>query len=51
MYMTNMLHRFHSDNPQQDDFDYHSQLGQLRTVVRSTHGMAFLAENYTGIVW
>ena len=51
MYMTNMLHRFSSDNPAQDDFDYRSQLGQLRTVVESKHGMAFLAENYTGIIW
>jgi len=51
MYMTNMLHRFFSDNPTQDDFDYRSQLGQLRTVVNSKHGMAFLAENYTGIIW
>lgn len=48
MYMTNMLHRFYSDDPMQDDFDYRSQLGQMRALVASEHGKAFLSEGYTG---
>jgi p-hydroxybenzoate 3-monooxygenase len=49
MRMTTMLHRFFSDDAARDNFDYRSQLGELRNLVLSEHGMAYLAENYTGI--
>ena len=43
-WMTSMLHL----SPESSDFDRHRQLGELRTVVESEHGRAYLAEAYTG---
>ncbi|MFC4003836.1 4-hydroxybenzoate 3-monooxygenase [Prauserella oleivorans] len=43
-WMTSMLHR----PPNADDFDLRRQVGELRSVVRSTAGSTFLAEGYTG---
>ena len=43
-WMTSMLHTV----PGADDFDRARQLGELRSVVSSEHGKAYLAESYTG---
>ena len=43
-WMTNMLHVA----PGASDFDRRRQVGELRSVVESEHGRAFLAEAYTG---
>jgi p-hydroxybenzoate 3-monooxygenase len=43
-WMTSMLHVA----PDASDFDRHRQLGELRSVVESEHGRAYLAEAYTG---
>ncbi|MEU7501788.1 4-hydroxybenzoate 3-monooxygenase [Streptomyces griseofuscus] len=43
-WMTNMLHV----QPGADDFDRMRQIGELRTVVESESGRAYLAEAYTG---
>ncbi|WP_234996431.1 4-hydroxybenzoate 3-monooxygenase [Demequina sp. NBRC 110054] len=43
-WMTSMLHQA----PDASDFDRQRQLGELRTVVESEHGRAYLAEAYTG---
>lgn len=43
-WMTSMLHVA----PDATDFDRRRQLGELRTVVESEHGRAYLAEAYTG---
>ncbi|MEU1971407.1 4-hydroxybenzoate 3-monooxygenase [Microbacterium sp. NPDC019599] len=43
-WMTSMLHVA----PDASDFDRRRQLGELRSVVESEHGRAFLAEAYTG---
>ncbi|MDH6228432.1 MULTISPECIES: 4-hydroxybenzoate 3-monooxygenase [Streptomyces] len=43
-WMTNMLHL----RPEADDFDRMRQIGELRTVVESEAGRAYLAEAYTG---
>jgi len=43
-WMTNMLH----GAPGASDFDRRRQVGELRSVVESEHGRAFLAEAYTG---
>ncbi|MFL0410743.1 4-hydroxybenzoate 3-monooxygenase [Microbacterium paludicola] len=43
-WMTNMLHVA----PDATDFDRARQVGELRTVVESEHGRAYLAEAYTG---
>lgn len=43
-WMTSMLHVA----PDASDFDRRRQLGELRSVVDSTHGQAYLAEAYTG---
>ena len=51
--MTRMLHRFdesaESEHPENADYDYHVQLGQLRQLCGSERGMAYLAERYTGV--
>ena len=56
--MTRMLHRFNesadsaqsdSANPENADYDYHVQLGQLSQLCGSPRGMAHLAEIYTGL--
>ncbi len=46
-WMTNMLHVA----PDATDFDRRRQLGELRTVVESAHGRAYLAEAYCGWAW
>ncbi|TDN91252.1 4-hydroxybenzoate 3-monooxygenase [Microbacterium sp. BK668] len=43
-WMTSMLHVA----PDASDFDRRRQLGELRSVVESEHGRAYLAEAYTG---
>jgi len=43
-WMTSMLHR----QPGASDFDHWRQLGELRSVVESAAGRAYLAEGYTG---
>ncbi len=43
-WMTSMLHHA----PDASEFDRMRQLGELRTVVESEHGRAYLAEAYTG---
>ncbi|WP_309068571.1 FAD-dependent monooxygenase, partial [Microbacterium sp.] len=43
-WMTNMLHVA----PGASDFDRRRQVGELRSVVESEHGRAYLAEAYTG---
>lgn len=43
-WMTNMLHIA----PGVSDFDRRGQVGELRSVLESDHGRAFLAEAYTG---
>jgi p-hydroxybenzoate 3-monooxygenase len=43
-WMTSMLHR----QPDASDFDERRQLGQLKSLVSSPHGAAYLAECYTG---
>ncbi|MDT0404600.1 MULTISPECIES: 4-hydroxybenzoate 3-monooxygenase [Streptomyces] len=43
-WMTSMLHR----QPGASDFDHGRQLGELRSVVESAAGRAYLAEGYTG---
>jgi len=43
-WMTSMLHTV----PGADDFNRARQLGELRSVVSSRHGQAYLAEAYTG---
>ncbi|WP_115788954.1 4-hydroxybenzoate 3-monooxygenase [Arthrobacter silvisoli] len=43
-WMTSMLHTL----PGADDFSRARQLGELRSVVSSRHGQAYLAEAYTG---
>lgn len=43
-WMTSMLH----DGPDASEFDKKRQLGELRSVIESEHGQAFLAEAYTG---
>jgi p-hydroxybenzoate 3-monooxygenase len=43
-WMTTLLHSV----PGADDFDRARQLGELRSVVSSRHGRAYLAEAYTG---
>ncbi|MFV2118809.1 4-hydroxybenzoate 3-monooxygenase [Streptomyces sp. Act-28] len=43
-WMTSMLHL----RPGASDFDRMRQIGELRTVVESEHGRAYLAEAYTG---
>ena len=43
-WLTTMLHR----DERQSDFDVRRQLGELTSVVSSTHGQAYLAEAYTG---
>ncbi len=52
-WMTRMLHRFdesaESEHPENSDYDYHVQLGQLRQLCGSERGMAYLAERYTGV--
>jgi p-hydroxybenzoate 3-monooxygenase len=52
-WMTRMLHRFdesaESGHPENSDYDYHVQLGQLRQLCGSERGMAYLAERYTGV--
>ncbi|HXD62490.1 MAG TPA: 4-hydroxybenzoate 3-monooxygenase [Lacisediminihabitans sp.] len=52
-WMTRMLHRFsesaETDQPGAGEFDYQVQLGQLRQLCTSDHGMAQLAEVYTGL--
>jgi len=57
-WMTRMLHRFDESagfagaegaNPENADYDYHVQLGQLRQLCESERGMAHLAERYTGL--
>jgi p-hydroxybenzoate 3-monooxygenase len=42
--MTSLLHVA----PDATDFDRRRQLGELRTVVESEHGRAYLAEAYCG---
>jgi p-hydroxybenzoate 3-monooxygenase len=46
-WMTSMLHVA----PDATDFDRRRQLGELRTVVESAHGRAYLAEAYCGWAW
>jgi p-hydroxybenzoate 3-monooxygenase len=57
-WMTRMLHRFDESagfagaegaSPENADYDYHVQLGQLRQLCESERGMAHLAERYTGL--
>ncbi|MEO6944525.1 MAG: 4-hydroxybenzoate 3-monooxygenase [Lacisediminihabitans sp.] len=52
-WMTRMLHRFNesadSEHPENVDYDYHVQLGQLSQLCGSPRGMAHLAEIYTGL--
>lgn len=52
-WMTRMLHRFSesadSDRPENADYDYHAQLGQLSQLCGSDHGLVHLAELYTGL--
>ncbi|MER7798305.1 4-hydroxybenzoate 3-monooxygenase [Microbacterium sp. NPDC096154] len=43
-WMTSMLHV----SPDASDFDRRRQVGELRSVVESEHGRAYLAEAYTG---
>ncbi|MBO3663169.1 4-hydroxybenzoate 3-monooxygenase [Microbacterium stercoris] len=43
-WMTSMLHT----SPEATDFDRRRQVGELRSVVESEHGRAYLAEAYTG---
>lgn len=43
-WMTQMLHL----RPDGDQFDAHRQIGELRRIVTSDRGMAYLAEAYTG---
>ncbi|OYO13657.1 hypothetical protein CGZ94_09510 [Enemella evansiae] len=43
-WMTSMLH----NNPDASDFDRLRTLGELRMLVESEHGRAWLAEAYTG---
>ena len=43
-WMTSMLHLL----PENNDFDRHRQLGELRSVVESEAGRTYLAEAYTG---
>lgn len=53
VWMTRMLHRFdesvESEHPENADYDYHIQLGQLSQLCGSERGMAYLAERYTGL--
>ncbi|MEO7122323.1 MAG: 4-hydroxybenzoate 3-monooxygenase [Lacisediminihabitans sp.] len=57
-WMTRMLHRFTESSasvqsgemsPEDAEYDYHVQLGQLSQLCGSERGMAYLAERYTGI--
>ena len=52
-WMTRMLHRFtesaESEHPENVDYDYRAQLGQLSQLCDSERGMAHLAERYTGL--
>lgn len=51
-WMTRMLHRFNesvSGDPENADYDYHVQLGELGLLTSSERGKAYLAENYTGL--
>lgn len=43
-WMTSMLHA----NPEASEFDQRRSVAELRTVVESEHGKAWLAESYTG---
>ncbi|WP_343923518.1 4-hydroxybenzoate 3-monooxygenase [Rhodoglobus aureus] len=52
-WMTRMLHRFEdstdAENPENPDYDYQVQLGQLSQLCESPRGMSHLAEIYTGL--
>lgn len=52
-WMTRMLHRFDesvdSQHPENVDYDYHVQVGQLSQLCESERGMSHLAEIYTGL--
>ncbi|GAA3749366.1 4-hydroxybenzoate 3-monooxygenase [Leifsonia bigeumensis] len=52
-WMTRMLHRFDESaeggHPENVDYDYHVQLGQLRLLTSSERAMSHLAEVYTGL--
>lgn len=52
-WMTQMLHRFDAvadpEHPENVDYDYKVQLGQLSELASSDRGMAHLAEVYTGL--
>ena len=51
-WMTRMLHRFNestSGGPENADYDYHVQLGELSLLTSSERGMSHLAEIYTGL--
>ena len=51
-WMTRMLHRFNestSGGPENVDYDYHVQLGQLSLLTSSERAMSHLAEVYTGL--
>jgi p-hydroxybenzoate 3-monooxygenase len=52
-WMTRMLHRFdesaEGSHPENVDYDYHVQLGELRLLTSSQRAMAHLAEVYTGL--
>ncbi|MEO6827074.1 MAG: 4-hydroxybenzoate 3-monooxygenase [Microbacteriaceae bacterium] len=52
-WMTRMLHRFTESadpaHPENVDYDYQVQLGQLSLLTSSQHAMAHLAEAYTGL--
>ncbi|GAB3033223.1 4-hydroxybenzoate 3-monooxygenase [Parafrigoribacterium mesophilum] len=52
-WMTRMLHRFNEStdatHPENVDYDYHVQLGQLSLLTSSERAMSHLAEVYTGL--